>query len=111
VSDLPTTETIPFEAGRDGVMRISGMRATLDTISAAFWAAQSLKKPHSAIPSAPLADVYRVLSYCLRRSSEIQSYLDRRRVEAERVRMENESRSDPADIRQRLMARIASGRL
>jgi len=111
MAQLSTIETIPLEVGVDGVVRISKTRVTLDTIIAAFTEGATAEEIAQQYPPVPLADVYSVLGYYLRRPSEIQSYLDGRRAEAERVRMENESRSDPAGVRQRLAARIPGGRL
>jgi len=110
MADLSTTETIPLETGADGVVRISKTRVTLDTIIAAFSEGATAEEIAQQYPSLPLADVYYVLGYYLRRPSEVQSYLDRRRASAEKIRLENESRNDPIGVRQRLMARIPSGR-
>ncbi|MBZ5498565.1 MAG: DUF433 domain-containing protein [Acidobacteriia bacterium] len=110
MTDLTTTETIPLEVNADGVVRISGTRVTLDTLIAAFSDGATAEEIAQQYPSVPLADVYSVLGYYLRRPSEIQSYLDRRRDDAQRVQAENESRNDPAGVRQRLMARTGSGR-
>jgi uncharacterized protein (DUF433 family) len=109
-TDLTTTETIPLEVDADGVVRVSGTRVTLDTLIAAFSEGATAEEIAQQYPSVPLADVYSVLGYYLRRPSEIQFYLDRRRAEAERVRAENESRNDPAGIRQRLMAKREEAR-
>ena len=111
MTDLTTTETIPLEVNADGVVRISGTRVTLDTLIAAFSEGATAEEIAQQYPSVPLADVYSVLGYYLRRPSEVQSYLDRRRADAERVRAENEFRNDPAGVRQRLMARTGSGRI
>jgi uncharacterized protein (DUF433 family) len=105
MTNLTTTETISLEVSADGVVRISGTRVTLDTLIAAFSEGAPAEEIAQQYPSVPRADVYSVLGYYLRRPSEIQSYLDRRRTEAERIRMENESRNDPAGVRHRLMAR------
>jgi len=105
MADLSTTETIPLETGADGVVRISKTRVTLDTIIAAFSEGATAQEIAQQYPSLPLADVYYVLGYYLRRPSEVQSYLDGRRASAEKIRLENESCSDPIGVRQRLMAR------
>jgi uncharacterized protein (DUF433 family) len=111
MTDLTTTETVPLEVNADGVVRISGTRVTLDTLIAAFSEGATAEEITQQYPSVPLADVYSVLGYYLRRPSALQSYLNRRRTEAERVRVENESCSDPAGVRQRLMARTNGGRI
>jgi len=105
MAGLSTTETIPFETGADGVVRISKTRVTLDALIAAFSEGATAQEIAQQYPSVPLADVYSVLGYYLRRPSEVQSYLNQRRAEAERVRVDNESRNDPAGVRQRLIAR------
>ncbi len=89
MTDLTTTETIPLEVNADGVVRISGTRVTLDTLIAAFSEGATAEEIAQQYPSVPLANVYSVLGYYLRRPSELQSYLNRRRTEAERVRVEN----------------------
>jgi uncharacterized protein (DUF433 family) len=111
MSNLPATETIPLELDADGVVRVSRTRVTLDTLIAAFSEGATAEEIAQQYPSVPLADVYSVLGFYLRRPSEIQSYLDRRRTAAERVRLENESHCNPAGVRERLMARVESGRL
>jgi uncharacterized protein (DUF433 family) len=111
MSNLPATETIQLVLDADGVVRVSRTRVTLDTLIAAFSEGARAEEIAQQYPSVPLADVYSVPGFYLRRRSEIQSYLDRRRTAAERVRLENESCSDPAGVRERLMARIESGRL
>lgn len=53
----------------------------------------------------PLADIYSVIGYYLRRRPEIETYLARRRQAAEQVRQQNEARFNPVGIRARLLAR------
>jgi hypothetical protein len=60
-------------------------------------------------PSFSLADVYHVIGYYLRRTSEIEGYLQARKVSAEALRRQNEARFDPEGVRARLLDR-RSGR-
>lgn len=99
------TEVMPIEADADGVMRVSNTRVTLDTVVAAFKEGATPEEIAQQYPSLPLADVYAVVSYYLRRSSDVEVYLARRREQAERTRREHESRHDPIGMRDRLMAR------
>jgi len=110
MSALTVTETIPIEADADGVIRVSKTRVTLDTIIAAFTEGATAEEIAQQYPSVPLADIYSVIGYYLRRRSEVEAYLSRRRQLAEQVRRENESRFNTVGIRERLMARRASGR-
>jgi uncharacterized protein (DUF433 family) len=111
MNKLPATEAVPFEICQDGVLRVSGTRVTLDTLIAAFTEGATAEEIAQQYPSVPLADVYSLLGYYLRHPSEIQLYLNRREAEAERVRAENESHSDPAGIRRRLMSRLDSRKI
>jgi uncharacterized protein (DUF433 family) len=104
---LTTTEIIPIETDPEGVIRISKTRVTLDTLIAAFNEGATPEEIAQQYPSVPLADIYSVIGYYLRRRSEVEAYLKRRRQQAEQVRKENESRFSPIGVRERLMARRA----
>ncbi len=107
---ITTIETIPLEIDSHGVIRVSKTRVTLDTLVMAFKDGATAEEIAQQYPSVPLADVYYVIGYYRRRQAEVESYLSRRRQEAEDIRKQNESRFDPAGIRERLLARQASGR-
>ena len=108
---LLTTETLPLQMDADGVLRVGNTRITLDTIVMAFMKGATAEEIVQQYPSVSLADVYYTIGYYLRRQPEVEAYLNRRRRQAERVRRQNESRFDPAGIRERLRARRANGRL
>ena len=100
------TEIIPIETDKHGVIRVSKTRVTLDTIIGTFKNGATAEEIAQRYPSVPLADVYAVISYYLRRQDEVEAYLKRREKIAERVRKENEARFDPTGIRERLLARV-----
>jgi len=104
------TETIPLEMNTDGVVRVGKTRVTLDTIVMGFTEGATAEEIAQQYPSVYLADIYSVLGYYLRRRSEVEAYLSRRRQQAEQVRRHNEARFDPNGVRDRLLARRASGR-
>jgi hypothetical protein len=52
-----------------------------------------------------LADVYSVIAYYLHHQPQVIEYLNGRRQTAARIREANERHSDPAGIRDRLLAR------
>lgn len=97
--------TVPIEQDADGVLRVGGTRVTLDTIVAAFLEGATAEEIALQYPSLALADVYASISYYLQNQAEVQSYLQQREQQASRVREENERRSDPAGLRDRLLAR------
>ncbi len=104
------TETLPLETDRDGVVRVGGTRVTLDTVLAAFSEGATAEEIAQQYPALQLADIYSVIGYSLRHRAEVESYLTRRRAEAERVRAENEARFDPAGVRDRLARGVLGGR-
>jgi uncharacterized protein (DUF433 family) len=105
MAEALTTEPIPLVLGPDSVMRVRGTRVTLETVLAAFAAGATAEEIAQQYPSILLTDVYQVIGYCLRHSSELEPYLARRRQDIRETRRLNESRWPPAGIRDRLLAR------
>ncbi|MFH1909435.1 MAG: DUF433 domain-containing protein [Chloroflexota bacterium] len=105
------SETVPLVTDNNGVIRVGETRVTLDTVIAAFLDGATAEEISQQYPSLDLADVYSVIAYYLRQRAEIDTYLQRRREQAEKIREENESRFDPSGIRDRLLARRASRNL
>jgi uncharacterized protein (DUF433 family) len=108
---LVTTETIPLRVETSGVIRVGSSRVSLDSVVAAFLEGATAEEINQQYPSVPLADIYYVIGYYLRRQSEVDKYLDQRRDQAARVRRQNEERFDPTGIRDRLLARQTRNRL
>ena len=102
---LIESEPIPLEVDANGAVRVGGTRITLDTIVAAFSQGATAEEITHQYPSLHLADVYAVITYYLRRREAVESYLQHRQKEAENIRNQNESRFDPKDVRDRLLAR------
>jgi len=105
MAEALTTEPIPLVLGPDGVMRVRGTRVTLETVLAAFGEGATAEEIAQQYPSISLADVYQVIGYGLRHSSELEPYLARRRQDIRETRRLNESRWPPVGIRDRLIAR------
>ena len=102
------TEPVPLEMDTDGVIRVGGTRVTLDTVVAAFNEGATAEEIVQQYPSLHLADVYSVISYYLRHSSEVEAYLRQRQQQRETVRKQNEARFDSSGIRERLISRRIS---
>lgn len=107
----PATETVPLVTDVDGVICVGKTRVTLDTVILAFMDGATAEEISHQYPSLDLADVYSIIAYYLRQRAEVDTYLRQRRGQAEKVREQNESRFDPSGIRERLLARRASGGL
>jgi uncharacterized protein (DUF433 family) len=103
------TEVIPFEAEANGVVRVRGTRITLETVIAAFQEGATPEEIVQQYPTLNLGDVYYLLGYYLRHTSEVDAYLQQRKARAQSLRRENEQRFDPEGVRDRLLAR-RSGR-
>jgi uncharacterized protein (DUF433 family) len=102
------TELIPLHVDADDVIRVSGTRVTLDTLVAAFAEGATAEEIAQQYPALHLADVYSVIGYYLRHPAEVQSYLRQRQQRTGSIRQQNESRFDPAGIRERLLSRHVS---
>ncbi|MCS7081275.1 MAG: DUF433 domain-containing protein [Chloracidobacterium sp.] len=101
----PAIEAIPLVTDADGVIRIGHTRATLDTVVSAFLDEATAETITAQSPSLPLADVYAVIAYYLRRRPDVDAYLKRRGEQAEAARQANEARRAPTGVRVRLLAR------
>lgn len=107
---LPVTaEPVPLTRDGDGVLRVGSSRVTLDTVVAAFREGMTPEGIVEQYPSLRLAEVYSLIGYVLNHAEEVDTYLRDRQRLAETVRRENESRFDPAGVRDRLLARRRQG--
>lgn len=77
----------------------------LDTIVAAFLRGATAEEIVQQYPSLGLADVYAVIAYYLRQREDVGAYLRQRQQRASQIRQQNEARSNPAGVRERLLAR------
>lgn len=99
------SEPIPLKADKDGVIRVANTRVTLDTVATAFLEGETAEEITQQYSSLDLADVYAVISYYLRQQSQVETYLEQRKIQAQRTHEEINRHSDPQGIRERLLAR------
>lgn len=104
------TEIVPIKMNKDGVILVSKTRVTLDTIVYAFNEGSTAEEIAQQYPSVPLADIYSVIGYYLRKKKQVDIYLKRREKIALEVRKQNEAKLDQSGIRQRLLARRKNGK-
>lgn len=100
---VTATEIIPLETDAHGVVRVSNTRVTLDTIVTAFNDGATAEEIAQQYPTVPLADVYSVIGYYLRRRDEVEFYIGKRKKEADDLQKQMEARFNPVGIRERLM--------
>lgn len=99
------SEQVPLTIDADGAVRITGTRVSLDAVVTAFLDGAAAEEIVQRYPTLELGDVYSVIGYYLRRKVEVDSYLSERSQAHEKVRAENERRSVPDGIRERLLKR------
>ena len=104
------TEIIPLETDAQGVIRVSNTRVTLDTVVTAFKYGATAEEIAQQYPTVPLADVYYVIGYYLRRRDEVEAYMGKRKQEADELQKQMEACFNPVGIRERLLARQESGK-
>jgi uncharacterized protein (DUF433 family) len=102
---LPATDASPIAASEDGVLRVVGSRIPIDTIVEAFHDGATPEEIGQQYPTLGLADIYHLIAHYLKHQAEFDDYLQRRREDGVCVRHDNESRWNPAGIRERLLAR------
>ena len=103
-------EPVPLAVDADGIYRVAGTRVTLDTVVAAYHEGATPEEIADQYPSLKLDHIYAVISYYLRHREEVDAYLGDRAKFASEVRAAAEKAFCPHGIRDRLMARQASGR-
>lgn len=109
MSSSSVMEIIPLRTDSTGVIRVGGTRITLDTVVEAFCDGATAEEIVQQYPSLNLADVYHVIGYYLRRTTEVETYLQSRKAGAAALRKQNEARFDPQGVRARLLARRPGG--
>jgi uncharacterized protein (DUF433 family) len=98
-------ERVPIETDPEGVVRVAGTRVTLETIVDAFHAGATPEDIAQQYPSVALVDVYAVIAYYLRHTSEVDAYVTERTAAFARLREKVERQFPATGIRERLLAR------
>jgi uncharacterized protein (DUF433 family) len=100
------TNPIPLRIDDDGVIRVGESRVTLDSVIDASLDGSSAEEIVEQYPTVSLPDVYTVIAYYLRHRSDVDSYLKRRRRDAEQIRRDYEAQFPrQPGLRDRLMVR------
>lgn len=98
-------QPVPLQRDDTGTLRLGGSRVSLDTVVTLFQRGATAEEIVQQFPSFDLADVYAVISYCLRHREEAKAYVDERESQARNVQNQIESTYDASSIRSRLVAR------
>jgi uncharacterized protein (DUF433 family) len=106
---LETTQPVPLTLTKEGTIRVTGSRVSLDTIVHQYQQGASAEQIQESFPSLALADIYGVLSYYLHHRQTVDAYLQQQDATAETIRQRIES--DPqyqarrAQMRQQIRQR------
>jgi uncharacterized protein (DUF433 family) len=97
--------TVPLTAGEAGVLLVTGTRVPLDSVIYAFNEGATPEELAQNFPTLDLADIYAIVSYYLQNRSEVEQYLEQRKVQREELQKELQARFNPHGVRERLLAR------
>lgn len=98
-------DVIPLSRDTNGVYRIGGGRVTLDLVVRAFDRGATAEEIAQDFPSLQLSEIYQVIGYYLKHSSELAGYFDRRARDEQAMLAAHEEEWSPRGLRQRLLAR------
>jgi uncharacterized protein (DUF433 family) len=102
---LKATQPVPLTLDKDGTIRITGSRVTLDSLIHAFQQGATAEQIHDSFPSLDLGDIYATIAYYLDHQDQVERYLRQQASAARRTRQFIEERQDSTFLRQRIRAR------
>ena len=102
-------DPVPISADTDGVMRIAGTRVALETLVNVFDAGATAEEIAVRFDVLRLADIYAVISFCLRHPADVAAYMTEREHAAVESRQAFGAKQSGSDIRKRLTSRYAKG--
>ncbi|MFM2305120.1 MAG: hypothetical protein RLZZ135_2533 [Cyanobacteriota bacterium] len=95
----------PFRWDEGGGIRIAPSRVTLDSILAAYHNGSTPEEIAIQFSVLRLEDIYSTIAYYLNHQQEINSYLEQRSQQAQKLRQQRTQRHNLVDLRQRLLTR------
>ncbi len=101
-------DSVPLRVDASGVVRVGETRVSIDVVVRAYLEGAIPEEIAEQFPSLLLADVYAAITYYLKHRDEVDRYLGWRQQEREKVKQENEARTNPSGLRERLLARMKS---
>lgn len=98
-------DEIPLSKDASGVYRVGRSRVTLDLVINAFNRGATPEEIAQDFPTAQLSDIYQVIGYYLKHSSELAEYFDRRSRDEREMLERHRDEWSPKGLRARLLAR------
>lgn len=91
---------------KNGVWMVGDSRVSLDSVIYAFNEGASAEEITLRFPTLELIQVYTVINYYLKNQTEVDEYLQERKIARKELREEIETKHSPKGIRERLLSRI-----
>jgi len=101
-------DSVPLRVDGSGVVRVGATRVSLDTVVRAYLEGVIPEEITEQYPTLQIADVYAAITYYLKHREEVDAYLSSRQQHREKVKQENEARTNPVGLRERLLSRMKS---
>lgn len=102
------THAVPLRLNADGVIRVGETRVTLESVIHIFKNGATAEEIAFQFPVLELADIYAVIGYYLKNSSELDAYLADAEQSARAIKKEVQLQFPSNDLRARLTARQTS---
>ncbi len=101
-------DPVPLRKDEYGTIRVGNSQVLLDIVIREFENGAYPEDIVHGYPTLQLEDVYAVIAYYLRHRDAVDTYLQKRRTEAEKLRQEIEAtQPDRSGLRAKLLARRA----
>ena len=100
----------PFHWDEAGGIRVGSSRVTLDSILASYHNGCTPEEIAIQFSVLRLEDIYSSITYYLNHRQEIDSYLEQRSQQAQKMREQLTQKHNLVDLRQRLLTRYESKR-
>lgn len=102
---LVVSQHVPLTPWKDGTIRITGTRVTLDVIVRQFTLGATAEQIHDSFPAASLKDIYGTIYYYLEHTDAVDAYMREQLQAAEVTRAWVDSQPGNRALRERLRAR------
>ena len=102
---LEATYAAPLRRDRDGVIRVTGSRVTLDSIIDEFNRGATPEQIQEDFPPLSLREIYGVIAFYLDNRDTVQQYLQQQQQLGDQTRLQLEQQPGLDELRARLRAR------
>jgi uncharacterized protein (DUF433 family) len=102
---LEVSQNVPLTPWKDGTIRITGTRITLDVIINQFKLGATAAQIYDSFPAASLKDISGAIYYYLEHTDAVEAYIREQQQAAAETRLWVENQPGNRVLRERLLAR------